>query len=157
MQHGLFGHVMPLALASVSSGVDTVINGILPILSSRWLKWSSTWLFFIIWWYWHQCHIISMKLWMVYDINAKTWTSTGTKCHIYTIISITEMLWCLWCDKKHFIAVYRSKTHMPLNYHIQTNHMCQLAHMRTMSVYMCLMNPVQLTMWPATQMYIHFT
>ena len=70
LQHDLFVHVMPLALASASSYADGVINGILSSLRSRWLKWFATWPFLVMWCHWHQnwCHMILMALSMAHSI-----------------------------------------------------------------------------------------
>ena len=39
------GHVMPLPLVSVSHDADSIINGTIPFLMSKWLKWSGASLF----------------------------------------------------------------------------------------------------------------
>ena len=45
VQHGLFGHAMPLAMALAPCDAVSVINGIIAFLRSRWSKKVATWLF----------------------------------------------------------------------------------------------------------------
>ena len=42
LQHSLFVHMIPLALAWVASNANSVINGIIAFHRSRWSKWGAT-------------------------------------------------------------------------------------------------------------------
>ena len=44
VQHDYLGHMMPLAQASASCDANSIINGTIALLRSRWSKWSATWL-----------------------------------------------------------------------------------------------------------------
>ena len=44
VQHYILGYVIPLVLFSVSHYANSVINGNIPFLTSRWSKWDMTWL-----------------------------------------------------------------------------------------------------------------
>ena len=57
------GHVMPLALVSVSHNAYGIINGTILFLLSIWLKWSAAW-FLVMCWIWclHKQHVMQMAL-----------------------------------------------------------------------------------------------
>ena len=45
MQHEFLVNMMPVVLASASHYPNGIINGTIPFISSRWLKWVAIWLF----------------------------------------------------------------------------------------------------------------
>ena len=59
VQQDVFGHMMPLAQVFASHDADSIINGTIVFLRTRWSKWSQTWLLVMgCHWSQHQCHMI---------------------------------------------------------------------------------------------------
>ena len=76
------------------------------------------------WCHQHQNHMIPIGT--VNDTDARTSTSTGTKCHIIPLNNhlnnrnamVSLMTPSASCDRKHVTAMHIPKTNMPLKSHI---------------------------------------
>ena len=75
VKHGIFGHVTPLVLASSLCDANSINNGIIAYLGSRWSNWDAT-----------QCFGVMSPSYIIYmlsDITAHTSHVKTPKCNFY--------------------------------------------------------------------------
>ena len=93
VQHKFFDNLMPLMLVSVPHDANSFINGTIPFVRPRWLRWGSTWLF-------SSCDAISTGICINCCWWCHQWHSLGQNaqmmCNMTFLVSGTWH-WCKHC------------------------------------------------------------